>query len=86
MDNAVKFPDETILIPLNKKLIAKIRKPVEASSKVCGSFVNTDTINPEQSGNLLKEEAGTGDWKYGERFRGGASESDISSWIDSLGL
>lgn len=38
------------------------------------------------SGNLLKDMAGTGDWKEGERFHGGASESDISSWIDSLGL
>lgn len=38
------------------------------------------------SGNLLKDMAGTGDWKDGERFRGGASESDISSWINSLGL
>ena len=38
------------------------------------------------SGNLLEEMAGTGNWKDGERFRGGASESDISSWIDSLGL
>ena len=38
------------------------------------------------SGNLLKDMAGTGDWKDGERFHGGVSESDISSWIDSLGL
>lgn len=38
------------------------------------------------SGNLLEKMAGTGDWKEGERFRGGASESDISSWIDSLNL
>ena len=38
------------------------------------------------SGNLLKDMAGTGDWKEGERFHSGASESDISSWIDSLGL
>ena len=38
------------------------------------------------SGNLLKELAGTGDWKDGERFHGGTSESDISSWIDSLGV
>lgn len=38
------------------------------------------------SGNLLQEMAGTGDWKDGERFRGNASESDISSWIDGLGL
>ena len=38
------------------------------------------------SGNLLEEMTGTGEWKEGERFHGGASESDISSWIDSLGL
>lgn len=38
------------------------------------------------SGNLLQEMAGTGDWKDGERFRGNASESDIRSWIDGLGL
>ena len=38
------------------------------------------------SGNLLEKMTGTGDWKDGERFRGGASESDIRSWIESLGL
>ena len=38
------------------------------------------------SGNLLEKMAGTGDWKDGERFHGGASESDISSWIDGLEL
>lgn len=36
------------------------------------------------SGNLLEDMAGTGDWKEGERFHGGASESDISSWINRL--
>lgn len=38
------------------------------------------------SGNLLEEMAGTGNWLEGDRFRGGASEADISAWIDSLGL
>lgn len=38
------------------------------------------------SGNLLRDLAGTGEWKDGERFRGGASGSDIRSWVDSLGL
>lgn len=36
------------------------------------------------SGNLLEEMTGTGDWKDGERFRGGTSESDIRSWIEGL--
>lgn len=39
-----------------------------------------------QSGDLLEEMAGTGDWLEGDRFRRGASESDIKAWIDSLGL
>ena len=38
------------------------------------------------SGNLLKDMAGTGDWKDGERFRGDASEEDIASWINDLEL
>ena len=38
------------------------------------------------SGNLLEKMAGTGDWKDGERFHGGASESDIRSWVEGLGL
>lgn len=38
------------------------------------------------SGNLLEEMTGTGNWLEGERFRGGTSEADISAWINSLGL
>lgn len=38
------------------------------------------------SGNLLKEMAGTGDWKDGERFYGGASKNDVAAWISKLGL
>lgn len=38
------------------------------------------------SGDLLADMAGTGDWQEGERFSGGASDSDIANWIESLGL
>ena len=38
------------------------------------------------SGDLLEQMTGTGNWRGGERFRGSASESDIRSWVDSLGL
>lgn len=38
------------------------------------------------SGNLLEKMAGTGEWKDGERFHGGASESEIRSWVEGLGL
>ena len=36
------------------------------------------------SGKLLSELAGTGDWQDGMRFRSGASESDVKAWIDGL--
>ena len=49
-------------------------------------FCTAATSGIGDSGNLLEEMTGTGDWKEGERFHGGASESDISSWINSLGL
>ena len=46
-DNAVKNPEDVMLIPLNKKLMANILKPAEASSHVCCSFVKTVTITGE---------------------------------------
>ena len=56
------------------------------TGKTVISFCTAATSGIGDSGNLLEEMTGTGDWKEGERFHGGASESDISSWIDSLGL
>ena len=38
------------------------------------------------SGELLAEMAGTGDWLEGERFSSGASESDVQDWVNGLGL
>ena len=37
-----------------------------------------------QSGKLLKQEAGSGNWQDGHRFSSGASDSDIQKWTDSL--
>ena len=38
------------------------------------------------SGELLADMAGTGDWQEGERFQSSASEEDVVAWVDSLGL
>ena len=38
------------------------------------------------SGQLLEEMAGTGNWLEGVRFRSSASEEDVVVWVDSLGL
>lgn len=38
------------------------------------------------SGNLLEEMAGTGDWQEGHRFSSGASDADAADWVASLDL
>ena len=39
-----------------------------------------------ESGELLAELAGTGDWQEGMRFRSSVSEEDVTAWVESLGL
>ena len=39
-----------------------------------------------QSGKLLAEMAGTGDWQEGQRFSSGASEETVAEWVKGLGL
>ncbi len=39
-----------------------------------------------QSGELLAELAGTGDWLEGQRFSSGVSEADVVEWVNGLGL
>ena len=39
-----------------------------------------------ESGELLEEMAGTGDWLEGERFSSGVSEEDVKNWVDGLKL
>lgn len=39
-----------------------------------------------QSGELLAETAGTGDWLEGIRFRSGVSRGDVQEWLDGLNL
>lgn len=39
-----------------------------------------------ESGQLLAEMAGTGDWLEGQRFSSGAAEEDVLEWINGLGL
>lgn len=39
-----------------------------------------------QSGELLRDMAGTGNWLEGQRFRENPSEEDIKDWVENLGL
>lgn len=56
------------------------------SGKTVIPFCTSASSGLGDSGDLLEEMAGTGDWKEGQRFSSGASEADVTSWVDSLGL
>lgn len=47
-------------------------------------FCTSSSSGLGESGELLAEMAGTGDWQEGQRFRSGASESDVTAWVESL--
>ena len=49
-------------------------------------FCTSSSSDIGESGQRLAGLAGTGDWQEGQRFRSGASESDIRAWVDSLNL
>ena len=49
-------------------------------------FCTSSSSGLGQSGELLAELAGTGDWQEGQRFRSGASQADVTAWVESLNL
>ena len=49
-------------------------------------FTTSSSSGMGQSGTLLANMAGTGDWQEGHRFSSGASTSDVESWVNGLGL
>ena len=56
------------------------------SGKTVIPFCTSSSSGLGQSGELLADMAGTGDWQEGQRFSSGASQEDVQSWIDELGL
>lgn len=49
-------------------------------------FCTSSSSGLGESGELLAELAGTGDWLEGQRFRSSASENDVVEWVNGLGL
>ncbi len=49
-------------------------------------FCTSSSSGLGQSGSLLAEMAGTGDWQEGQRFSSGASESTVTAWVEGLDL
>ena len=58
----------------------------DLSGKTVIPFCTLASSDLGQSGQLLAELAGTGDWQEGIRFRSSVSKEDMQSWIEGLGL
>lgn len=56
------------------------------SGKTVIPFCTSASSGMGQSGELLKEMAGNGNWQDGERFSSGASSDDVASWVNGLDL
>lgn len=61
-------------------------KANDFSGKTVVPFCTSASSDLGESGELLAEMAGTGNWLDGKRFSSGASEEDVHSWIESLGI
>lgn len=56
------------------------------SGKIVIPFATSASSDMGESGMLLKEMAGTGDWQEGHRFSSGDSEEIIHEWLEELNL
>ena len=61
-------------------------KANDFTGKTVIPFATSSSSGMGQSGSLLAEMAGTGDWQEGQRFSSGASNADVQSWVNGLGL
>ena len=49
-------------------------------------FATSTSSGMGQSGSLLADMAGAGEWQEGQRFSSGVSSDDVQSWVNGLGL
>lgn len=61
-------------------------KENDFTGKTVIPFCTSASSGLGDSGKLLEEMAGTGDWLDGERFSSGASGEEIQNWMESLDL
>ena len=54
------------------------------TGKTVITFCTSASSGLGESGELLEELAGTGDWQEGMRFRSSVSEEDVTAWVESL--
>lgn len=61
-------------------------KANDFTGKTVIPFATSSSSGLGQSGSLLAEMAGTGNWQEGQRFSSGVSAGDVQSWVNELGL
>lgn len=61
-------------------------KANDFTGKTVIPFCTSASSGLGESGELLAELAGTGDWLEGRRFRSGAAQSEVQAWLQELGL
>lgn len=61
-------------------------KENDFSGKTVIPFATSSSSGMGESGTLLEEMAGTGDWQEGHRFSSGASEEMVRDWVAELNL
>ncbi len=61
-------------------------KDNDFSDKTVIPFCTSASSDLGQSGELLANLAGTGNWQDGQRFSSGTSSSDVESWVNNLGF
>lgn len=59
-------------------------KANDFTGKTVIPFCTSSSSGLGNSGDLLAEEANSGDWQDGYRFRSNPSDSDVNNWTDSL--
>lgn len=61
-------------------------KANDFTGKTVIPFATSASSGMGQSGSLLADMAGNGDWQQGQRFSSGVSEADVQTWVNGLGL
>ena len=61
-------------------------KANDFTGKTVIPFATSSSSGMGQSGSLLADMAGTGDWQEGQRFSSVVSSADVQAWVDGLGL
>ena len=61
-------------------------KANDFTDKTVIPFCTSSSSDLGESGELLAELAGTGDWMEGERFSSSVTEDIVQTWVESLGI